>query len=485
MQDGFAFDPEEISAAVDRCGLLSMEIEFSRACNYRCPYCYNDEVGEQQSLDSDEIDEVVLQARDLGAQKIIILGGEPMIHPQILEKIRFIRDHDMAVEMFTNGTNLTPENARFMYEHDVAVVVKMNTFDRDLQDELTGHEGSYGIIHNALENLQEAGYPDDGKRLAISTVICEQNFDELPELWRWARARDIEPYFEMLTPQGRASGKDSMFVDVSRQEALFRELARIDREEFDSEWEPQPPLVGHTCLRHQFSCFVNAQGQVMPCVGVLIPIGNIRDESLETILRDSEVMDDLRNYRETIKEPCASCDRAEGCYGCRGTAYQMTGDYLAADPTCWFNDATEITKLPADVRPYLPQEEPMLLIDELVSVGERCGRVRARMPEGHPLADASGYFDETVHIEMVAQGIATINSFHQTAEQRENTTGFLMSVRDFEVIHTLRAGETAEVEVEKVTKLGEFGVVHGTVMRDGKEIASGQITVWHTEEETP
>ncbi|MFW6457533.1 MAG: radical SAM protein, partial [Planctomycetota bacterium] len=105
MADGFAFAPEDISAAVDRCGLLSMEIEFSRLCNYRCPYCYNDEVAEEEPLKSGEIDDIILQAKGLGAQKIIILGGEPMIHPRILEKIRFIREHDMAVEMFTNGTN--------------------------------------------------------------------------------------------------------------------------------------------------------------------------------------------------------------------------------------------------------------------------------------------------------------------------------------------------------------------------------------------
>ena len=53
-----------------------------------------------------------MQAKELGARKIIILGGEPMLYPPIIEMIQFIRGLDMDVELFTNGTNITPEMAR-------------------------------------------------------------------------------------------------------------------------------------------------------------------------------------------------------------------------------------------------------------------------------------------------------------------------------------------------------------------------------------
>jgi MoaA/NifB/PqqE/SkfB family radical SAM enzyme len=43
----------------------------------------------------------------------------------------------------------------------------------------------------------------------------------------------------------------------------------------------------------------------------------------------------------TFKGPCANCDLADGCYGCRGTAFQVTGDYLASDPLCWRNRGDE------------------------------------------------------------------------------------------------------------------------------------------------
>ena len=92
-------------------------------------------------------------------------------------------------------------------------------------------------------------------------------------------------------------------------------------------------------MRHQVSCVVTATGDVMPCVGVTIALDNIRNNKLADILKNSEVVNNLKNYRNMIKGECHSCEKAAECYGCRGAAYQLTGDYLASDPTCWRNSA--------------------------------------------------------------------------------------------------------------------------------------------------
>ncbi|MBS3764182.1 MAG: radical SAM protein [Planctomycetes bacterium] len=455
-----------------------MEIEFSQACNFRCPYCYNDEAFEAQELKPEEIDDLVIQAKELGAKKIIILGGEPMIYPEIRERIEFLRENDLTVEMFTNGTNMTPENARFMYEHDVAVVLKLNTFDRELQNELTGCEKGYEIIHGALKNLQESGYPSPAKRLAISTIICKQNIDELPDLWRWARNHGIEPYFEMITPQGRSIANEWLLAPISEQKELFDELSRIDREEFDHEWDPQPPLVGNRCLRHQFSCLVASDGSVMPCVGVTIPMGNIREEPLEQILDRSEVMEKLRHFPEYIREPCRSCEKSGGCYGCRGSAYQLTGDFLAADPFCWRNQDKKIQALPCHVTPFLPHKHPMLMVKELVSVGERRGKVRATPLAEDIFVDEDGVLDETAYVELLAQSIAAVHGFLQNEEERKKHDGLLMSARNVEVSGLAHVGDTLEISVHKTVKMGDFGVVQGSISKDGAEIANGQISIW-------
>ncbi len=332
------FTEEEIREAARANRLLSMEIEFSRACNFRCAYCYvADKSGGSDELSRDEIRDVILQAKDLGARKIIILGGEPSIYPHLAEMLRFLGRQGLEIEMFTNGTGIDPELAAVLAEERVRVVLKLNSRDEAVQDRLAGRQGAYAIMTEALAILREAGYPSNDLFLAISTVICRQNIDELPAMWQWLRREGIEPYFEIITPQANALENSWLMVDATELKELFERLAAIDREQFGRHWEPQPPLVGNRCMRHQVSCVVTATGDVMPCVGVTIPLGNIRREPLASILGNSEVISNLKNYRETIKGECHDCSKAAECYGCRGAAYQLTGDYLASDPTCWRN----------------------------------------------------------------------------------------------------------------------------------------------------
>jgi radical SAM protein with 4Fe4S-binding SPASM domain len=288
-----------------------------------------------------EIREALTQAGELGAGKIIILGGEPTIYPKINEMILFIRSLGMDVEMFTNGSGITPEAAQFLADNKVRVVMKLNTFDEALQDKLAGRKGAFEIMRSALTNLKRVGYPSKDLFLAVSTVICRPNLHELPDFWRWLRDRGIEPYFEIITPQANALDNDWLFVDPQDIYKLFKKLSTIDRNQYGIEWEPQPPLVGNRCLRHKFSCLVSSNGEVMPCVGLNLPIGNIRHKPLKRILAESRVLKDLKDHQNTIKGPCAACDKADHCYGCRGATYQMTGDYLASDPLCWRNSQCE------------------------------------------------------------------------------------------------------------------------------------------------
>jgi radical SAM protein with 4Fe4S-binding SPASM domain len=332
----FEFDRAAIARAAAENRLLSMEIEFSLRCNFRCPYCYvpADSYFEGE-LSVAESRDVLTQARAMGARRIIILGGEPSLYPHIREMIDFILDQGMDVEMFTNGSGITADFAGWLFERRVRVVMKMNTFDPELQDRLSGKPGAGRIIADALERLIQAGYPSETAFMAVSTIICRQNLEELPRLWCWLRDQGIAPYFEIITPQANARGNQWLFVEPQALKVLFEELARIDRERYDRTWDIQPPLVGNRCLRHQFSCLVTSRGDVTPCVGVNLPLGNVRRQPLKTIVENSRVLKDLKNHRHTIKGPCNSCDMADGCYGCRGAAYQLTGDYLASDPLCW------------------------------------------------------------------------------------------------------------------------------------------------------
>ena len=90
---GAEFSQQEIAEAVREGRLLSMEMEFNKSCNFRCLYCYaSDHTVHRNELSKHEFLDLINQARELGARKIIVLGGEPMLYPHIMEMIQYIRD---------------------------------------------------------------------------------------------------------------------------------------------------------------------------------------------------------------------------------------------------------------------------------------------------------------------------------------------------------------------------------------------------------
>jgi radical SAM protein with 4Fe4S-binding SPASM domain len=239
--------------------------------------------------------------------------------------------------VFTNGTLIDEATAQFLYRHGASVVVKRNAMNTAVQDALAGVPGTFERVERGLAALFKAGYPDAEHGLGIQTIICSLNYEKIPQLWSWARRHGIQPYFESMTVQGRASQHPELLVSAADLERMFRRLCELDREAFGIHWTPQPPLAGARCARHLFSMLVRANGDIWPCVGVSIAVGNVRQQRLSEILHTDPVLHDLRNIYTTIKGKCRTCELNGECYGCRGSAFQLTGDYLASDPRCWRN----------------------------------------------------------------------------------------------------------------------------------------------------
>jgi radical SAM protein with 4Fe4S-binding SPASM domain len=342
LESALGFSREEIAECLQREGLLSLELEFTRACNLRCIYCYSS-AGEarERELSPAEIIAVIEQARRLGARKIVLLGGgEPFLFPHITEIIRHIYSLGLSQAVFTNGMLLTRELCRWLFDHRVQVVIKHNSERPAVQDDLAGVAGAHRLIKRGLRLLMEAGYPGAGRPLCIQSVVCRQNRDELEAMWVWAREHGITPYFEELTNQGRARQHGHLALPAEEIRGIFERLAEVDRERFGIRWIAKPPIAGFTCRRHLYSCLVNSQGSVQPCTGIDVSVGNIREKPLEAILRESRAIRDLRGIYRHIDAACRACGFAGECYGCRGNAYQSTGDYLAADPGCWLRRTT-------------------------------------------------------------------------------------------------------------------------------------------------
>jgi radical SAM protein with 4Fe4S-binding SPASM domain len=299
-------------------------------------------------------------------------------------------------------------------------------------------------------------------------------------MWEWLKNKNIIPYFEMVTPQGRAKKNNSIGIDSQQAKELFYRIQEIDREKFDSNWAPQPPLVGGECLRHLYSCVVNANGDVQPCVGVTIAVGNVREKKLSDIIKNSEVIQELRNYKKNIKGPCRQCDKLEKCYGCRGTAYQLTGDYLASDPSCWNNveKLDDIVYLPTDVSNLLPHKLPMRIVDRLLSIEEKRTVTEVDVSKDKIFVSEEGKLDETAYLEIIAQSLAAMKGFKNLSNGK-SLEGFLLGAKRMKIYDSAVVGDKLTSSIYKVGEYENITIVRGEIFKDNKLIAEGEIKTWH------
>ncbi len=329
------FTEDEIKAAREQGGLLSLDLELTKRCNLKCIYCYAD--GGRPSPDELSLDEIygVLDgAVALGAKKVTFTGGEPLTHRHFFDIAEYVREAGLQVLLYTNGTLVDSKVAEKLAKIGVFPCVKLDAVQADIQDALAGVNGAFEGIMKGIDCLLEAGYGTE-YQMNINTVICRANIENLPRVWEWARRNNIQPSFLRLGPKGRA--KDSgLAVKPSELKELFEGLSRIDRD-FGENWEPTTPFCGRGCNKQYISCYVSSNGVVQPCTGVDIPAGNIREDSLENILASSEVFKIARNMERYIKGACSMCEHLHKCYGCRGLAFYMNGDFTGADPLCWNN----------------------------------------------------------------------------------------------------------------------------------------------------
>lgn len=83
-------------------------IDILRGCNISCENCYNSSICQIKSFEQvkEEID-LMISFRQV--HSITLIGGEPLLHPNLLEIVEYISRKNIYVEIFTNGVLLTEE----------------------------------------------------------------------------------------------------------------------------------------------------------------------------------------------------------------------------------------------------------------------------------------------------------------------------------------------------------------------------------------
>lgn len=236
-------------------------------CDLRCIYC-NTDAGKSDDgeLNLDELKSVLEQCRDLGTKFIGIAGkGEPINDPKFLPALKYSHELGMTTIVFTNGVAIDKSIAKTLYENSANPVVKIDSFNPDVYDQLVGVKGRLDLTLKGLENLMNAGYRTDVietkdkiiTRIGISSVVTKLNYNNIPEIAKYCKENKLAPFFSPLDLIGRAiQNYDKLYLNSESNMKIHREVSGILGYPYDS-------YSHEDCLRRRLSFAMDNKGNVI------------------------------------------------------------------------------------------------------------------------------------------------------------------------------------------------------------------------------
>ena len=200
-------------------------------CNDRCIFCLDahTHTGEMRAVE--EVRAQILDGRKKGAERLILSGGEPTIHPNYVDFIKLGRlagyDWIQTVtngRLFSYGSFITKCIDQGLRE----ITFSIHGPSAKIHDALVGTKGAYEQEIKGLENALA-----DGRVVVnIDIVINRANVKHLPEMLRKYTEMGVKE-FDLLqvVPFGRAytEGKDTLFYDLEEMRPYLLEALEYSR----------------------------------------------------------------------------------------------------------------------------------------------------------------------------------------------------------------------------------------------------------------
>jgi len=312
MLNGYSFSDDMIYEAVRKKRLLSIHIEINSNCNLKCRYChFHINKNSTTEIDLAKLLRLVDKAKSLGALSVVITGGEPTLYGGFKELIEFINKCQMIPVVFTNAVNISQTSAKFLFDNNVSVMARLDSFRPSVQDQLSGSSGSYVLIHAGLHNLFEAGFTNisdnEHLRLGISFAASRLNKSEIEEIWHFCRRNKVYPNFEVRQIN---TGADESFEDLMSKDEIRDykvKLFEIDSQIYDYKQPFSFNQESSLCLKPLYNLYVTVDGNVCPCLATRLNEPSFFSENGEYLFNINRLdLDDIfssqifDSFRETL-----------------------------------------------------------------------------------------------------------------------------------------------------------------------------------------
>jgi MoaA/NifB/PqqE/SkfB family radical SAM enzyme len=327
-------------------------VSIINSCNLRCQGCWVDVAAKQETIKPDAMHRLIREAQAMGNVFFGIVGGEPFMHPQLLE---ILEAHpDCYFQVFTNGQFITDDMARRLRRLGNVTPLISVEGNEIVSDQRRGRSG---VLSKTMQGIQNC--LNHKVFTGVCTSLCQTNFaDLLSERWldRLIEMGVMYTWFHVYRPMGPDAKPELCLTPAQQLEARrfvvemrARKPILIIDAYYDGEGRALCPAA--TGISHH----INPWGGIEPC-----PIVQFTKESIhasETDRRplrekffDSAFLRDFRDLARSSTRGCIVLERPD-------LLKQLIERHDAADATARGTALAELGAMTVRTSQYNPGHE--------------------------------------------------------------------------------------------------------------------------------
>jgi uncharacterized radical SAM superfamily Fe-S cluster-containing enzyme len=162
-------------------------IEITNRCNLTCPICFADS-GINYDLSVKQVEAILdrLMETEDRPEVIQLSGGEPTIHPQIIDIIKAAKDRNIEHVMInTNGLRIAnePDFVRELAEYKPTIYLQFDGLNDKTYKQIRGRD-LLSVKKRALDNIANAGM----NAVLVASIAQGINVDEIGDILRYGLA---------------------------------------------------------------------------------------------------------------------------------------------------------------------------------------------------------------------------------------------------------------------------------------------------------
>lgn len=341
---------------------INVYYECTVACDLACKHCRAEAMpdADPDELNTEEAKKLLRDVKELGSH-LIISGGDPLKRPDLFELLAYAGEIKLTVGVTPTTSPLATYNAiKKMKDLGIFFLgISLDGADAESQDGFRGVAGTFSNSMNVLRYAKELKIP-----VQINTTCTLETVGEVEKIYNLINDNFTPPVKRwsifFLVPVGR--GKDLEMPTAGDVERIFKfmyEKSKVSpfhittteapfykpyflMKEMDNGRNSEEVIRSNMKLAFGVRdgngiIFVSSNGTIYPSGFLESPLGNIKEDNLGEIYRNSDVLKTLRNAGNYIGR-CGICTYKYLCGGSRARAYATEGNYLAQDSLCYFDE---------------------------------------------------------------------------------------------------------------------------------------------------